>query len=153
MYDNDLATAKSCVAEGPGQQEMVAGMTGMMSSMRRATDAIYKRFGQEMQKMAGGALDVSHIDGKQIDAAVETLDGDTATLQLPNQQSPLKLARTNKAWKVDLMALVPSSVNVNDPMMLRAVTGMYAAMNRGADRVTAEVQAGKYTDARTATLR
>src|SRR4051812_18451255 len=47
MYDNDVATAKSCVIAGPGQTELVTGMTAMMGSMHRAMDAAYKRYGDE----------------------------------------------------------------------------------------------------------
>src|SRR5687768_13887540 len=80
MYDNDLETAKACIVSGPIQINLVEAMTKMMVSMRGATDALNKRYPDEVKQIAGPSLDISRIDPKQIDEGTETIDGDVAKI-------------------------------------------------------------------------
>jgi hypothetical protein len=149
MYDNDLATAKACVIAGPGQTEIVEGMTSFMAATRRATDAAYQRFGDEYRKLLGPSLDPNHIDPKQIDEASETINGDSATIVISGEMT-MHLAREKKGWKVDLVKSSKLESQVGDPKMIKVVTAMFAGMTRAADQTKTEIEAGKYPSARPA---
>jgi hypothetical protein len=150
MYDNDLVTAKSCIVAGPGQTEMVEAMTKMMFAMRGATEAAFKRYGDEFAKLAGGSLDMAHVDPKQIDAGSETIDGASARIVLQNGKTTLRLVRIEKDWKVDMLQSFAPKVNLADPQMMRVMTSMFSGMARAGDQTKAEIEAGKYPSARPA---
>src|SRR2546430_1651574 len=142
MYDNDLATANACVVNGPGQMEIVGGMTSFMAAARRATDAAYQRFGDEYRKLVGPSLDANHNDPKQIDQGTETIDGNSATIVIGGEMT-MHLAREKKGWKVDLVKSSKLESQVGDPKMMKVVSAMFAGMTRAADQTKAEIEAGK----------
>ena len=150
MYDNDLSLAKSCVIEGTGQSEFVEGMTKMLVAARSAMEAAYKRYGDEFNKMAGGSLDTLHIDAKQIDAAVETVNGDTATLAFKNGKTTFHLVRKDKIWKVDMVKSLTGNNLAVDQQTVRAVTGMFAGTARAAEQTKNEIESAKYPGAQAA---
>jgi hypothetical protein len=150
MYDNDLAVAKACVIEGPGQMEFTEGMTKMMASMRGAMEAAYKQFGDEFNKLAGGSLDTMHIDPKQIEEGSETINGDSATVALQNGKTTLQLIRKDNAWKVDMVQTFTQKTQAPDQQTLRLTTVMFAALARAGDQTRAEIEAKKYSTGREA---
>jgi len=124
MYDNDLVTAKSCIVAGPGQTELLEAMTKMVAAMRGATDVAFKRYGDEFAKLAGGSLDAAHIDPKQIDAGSEAVAGESATIVLSSGKTTLRLVRTEKDWKVDMVQSFVPKANLGDPRMMRVMISM-----------------------------
>jgi hypothetical protein len=154
MYDNDVVAAKSCVLAGPGQTELVEGMTKMVVAMRAANDAAFKRFGDEYAKLAGGSLDMAHIDSKQIDAGTEAIDGAFGTISLQHGKTTttttLHLVRIEGNWRVDMGRSFAPGVNLADRQMIRLVTSMFSGTARAADQTRADIEAGKYPSARPA---
>jgi len=148
MYDNDLETAKACIVSGPIQINLVEAMTKMMVSMRGATDALNKRYPDEVKQIAGPSLDISRIDPKQIDEGTETIDGDVAKIALKGGKSTMHLVRADSVWKVDLAKSFTGDANMSDPTVARMVSGMFTAMAKAADQTKAEIEAGKYSSAR-----
>src|SRR3954469_8810000 len=64
MYDGDMSKAKACVLSGAGNDAAVDVGTKISTSMRKATDAIFKKFGDTIKNPNGQPINPNSIDPK-----------------------------------------------------------------------------------------
>ena len=138
-YDGDRKTAMECVTSGPMQADLVEAMTVVSVGMRKATDAMFKRWGTKEIEQSGGSFDVTRIDPRLIDQGKETITGDTATIVTTKQT--IHLARGNDGWRIDLARTFKL-----DEKTLAMAKPMFIAMGKAGEEVATEVEAGKYNN-------
>ena len=140
MYDGDRKTAKECITPGPGQADALEGSTVVTVGMRKATDAMVKRWGTKEIDKQLGPVDVTRSDPRLIDQGKETITGNTATITTTNKQmQTIQLARGSDGWRVDLA----KTLNLDEKMIAMAKP-MFTAMGKAGEEVAAEVEAGQY---------
>jgi len=147
MYDGDSAKARECVLPGHANDVAVDVGTKISTSMRRATDAIFKRFGESIKSDNGQPVDPNRIDPTDVDTATETVNGDEATLVLGRTHKSVTLHKTDGKWKVDLKSWfrIP-----DDDTSIKFAQSMLDAMSAAADEVASDVESGKYQTAQAA---
>jgi len=138
-YDGDRKTAMECVTPGPMQADVVDAITVVSVGMRKATDAMVKRWGTAEIEKSVGPIDANRIDPRQIDQGTETITGNTATITTTKQT--IQLAHGDDGWRVDLAR----SFKLNEQTLAMAKP-MFTAMGKAGEDVAAEVEAGKYKD-------
>jgi hypothetical protein len=84
-------------------------------------------------------------DQQQLDSAQVQIDGDTATVQLPDRTQPIKLRRSDNLWRIDLADY--ASVQ---PAQLAEQTQVNHDLAAAFDEETDEINAGKYASAQEA---
>src|SRR5262249_48724020 len=105
MYEGDRLTAQVC-AIPENDFGITPCMLEMVVSMRRATDAVAQRCGEEVRRLLGGPLDAPRIDPRQIENGVKRKEGETATIECAGSKTVLHLKHTKLGWRVD----VPASI-------------------------------------------
>jgi hypothetical protein len=145
MYDGDRKLAAQCITPGPGQADALEGGTVVTVGMRKATDAMVKRWGTAEVEKQLGPVDVTRIDPRLIDEGKETIAGNTATIKTSKQSQPqtqtIQLARGDDGWRVDLA----KTLNLDEKLLIMAKP-MFSAMGKAGEEVAAEVEAGKYNN-------
>jgi hypothetical protein len=141
MYDGDRKTAAECITPGPGQADALEGSTVVTVGMRKATDAMVKRWGTKEVEKQLGPVDVTRIDPRLIDEGKETITGNTATIKTTKQTQTIQLAKGDDGWRVDLA----KTLNLDEKMLTMAKP-MFTAMGKAGEEVAAEVEAGKYNN-------
>ena len=141
MYDGDRKTAAECVTPGPGQADAIEGSTVVTVGMRKATDAMVKRWGTAEVEKQLGPVDVSRIDPRLIDDGKETITGNTATIKTTKQTQTIQLAKGDDGWRVDLARTLSL-----DEKMIAMAKPMFSAMGKAGEEIAAEVEGGKYNN-------
>lgn len=141
-YDNDVEKAKACVLEGAAQEKLAVGMTAMMSGMRKAADAIYKKWGESIKTQSGQTI---KVDPAEIDSAVEAVSGESATLTLTGNGRVIPLKKRDGQWKVDVLGFAKVGGNpMGDEAAADVAQKMFTAMGAVGEGVAADVEAGKH---------
>jgi len=144
LYDNDTTKAKACVMSGAANETAVEIAARVSSSMRKASDAIFKKFGQTLKDPSGKPVNPNNINPKEIDDGTEEINGDTAKLILGASQKTLDLKRIDGQWKVDLRTMFHLP---DDPALLAKARTMLDAMSQAADDVASDVEQDRYKTA------
>ncbi len=145
----DRATLRACFHAADATEEKIADLTADVAvALTRLRDAARSRFGDAGAKEFNGNIpDAAHLE--RIEAAVEAIDADTATVTVKtaeNRAELMHLVRIDGKWKLSVAKFVAG-------LKPDEVTGKLSAMRltgRLLADLTGEVTAGKYKSAQLA---
>ena len=126
------------------EEKMVGAMADVAANIAAMNKAITTRFGQEQAKQALGGDPAEMLKQSMltIDAATEKVDGDTAIVSTPSQES-MTLKKVGSGWKISVADLSRGSTPAAVDERVAALSAQMKAMQE----VTAGVAAGKYATA------
>jgi RNA polymerase sigma factor (sigma-70 family) len=118
----------------PAQEQTLRQAADVMSAARRLSDAVKQQFGldvgQTLDRSVG--MGVGEFD---VTAAMETIQGDSAIVEMKAGPGDIRLMRVGQQWKISGDAL-----RTLNPGALKPLHARVPAI----DRLTADVRAGKY---------
>jgi hypothetical protein len=130
------------VVHAPNDLEasLVTAMGDQKSADRKLTDALYARFPAESPdpKVYRAKIMADTFTG--IDAGVETINGDTATVTVRSSKNPPQMRKVDGQWMVEFASLAKGLTDDAIPQHIKTIQVESAIMNKGAD----DVAAGKY---------
>ncbi|HZL34525.1 MAG TPA: hypothetical protein VFC78_04385 [Tepidisphaeraceae bacterium] len=116
-----------------GDPAAIDALAAMAHKMKKLHDAIVTKFGEaQVKTIQGSTYNMSEVLD-QMDAAQETITGDSATLIFNHAGHPMKLKKVDGNWKVD-------ASEVARPGMVP----MFEKMGEAASQTADEISAGKY---------
>ncbi|MDB5322713.1 MAG: hypothetical protein JWN40_4344 [Phycisphaerales bacterium] len=144
----DVAAAKSLIApdddiddSGGVRAKWVDATVALSAALRKLDAAALARFGEPGKSISQDQLHMG-ASLKSIEQTQEKIDGDAATLTLPNQPRPLlQLRKVDGQWR---LLAGPKPDNAADQLAL------YARLLQAVNRTTDEVAAGGHPSAESA---
>jgi hypothetical protein len=148
------ALRDSFFASTDSQRDLVAAYSDLIVAARHLRDAARDKFAADN---APPPLNPTNIrdgivpsgaapeDQQQLDNAQVQIDGDVATVQLPNRPKPIKLQRTGGLWRIDLADYAAVA-----PSQLSEQTEVNHDLAVALDEASEEITAGKYASAQEA---
>jgi len=135
MANGDAEMAKKACTGG--DPKLIESMAVAAGNFKKLQDAAISKFGDEGKTVFGGTANGFDVD-KNLDDAVEKIDGDNATVTLKSGK-PLNLKKVDGEWKVDAseMGGVAGSMGV----------AMADSMGKTAKELADEINDGKYKTA------
>ena len=118
----------------PQQARTLRQAADVMAAARRLSDAVKQQFGVDLEQTLGRTfgMGVAELD---VAAAVETIHGQTATVEMKVGPGDIPLVRVGSTWKITGEVL--ATLN-------RGGVGQLHANLPAIDALTADVRAGKY---------
>ena len=147
------ALRDSFFAADDAQRDLITAYAELIVATRHLRDAARDKFAPDNAPAPNPAMvrdgtipgSPAPEDQQQLDGAQVQIDGDTATVQLPNRPQPIKLRRSDNAWRIDLADY--ASVQ---PAQLSEQTQVNHDLAAAFDEETDEINAGKYASAQEA---
>ena len=133
----DATVAKALVPPGDGRGRWVDAAVGLSAALKRLDAAAVARFGDAGRAVSRDQLHLA-ASAKAVEQAVEKIDGDAATLTLPNSPRSLRLRKVGGLWQ-----LLAGPTEDEAPAQVALCERLTAA----ADVTAGEVAAGRYADA------
>jgi hypothetical protein len=134
--DQAAITQVLLVPDDP-QQEIAKAYASMLLAAKRFGDVARQKFPGVANSLAQAAL--APEDLARLDAAVVTIDGDTATVRISPAGTPSVLKRVDGAWRVTVDPIDPASAP-NRAQQLALIQGLSDAITKSA----AEMSDDKY---------
>jgi hypothetical protein len=147
MENGDAKAAKSLAVGSDKQLSMLDLLVPVVSSFKQLENAAVKKWGEDARKTLSQGQGSSMDFDKELKAATEKVEGDTATITSakPEQQrEPMKLKKVDGKWKVD-MSSVPAE-GLDNPQ----TSQMMKVMSDAAKSTATEIEQGKYASAQDA---
>jgi hypothetical protein len=147
MESGDAKAAKSMAVGSDKQLSMLDLLVPVVSSFKQLENSAVKKWGEEARKTLSQGQGSSMDFDKELKAATEKVEGDTATITSakPEQQKePMKLKKVEGKWKVD-MSSVPAE-GLDNPQTAQ----MMRVMSDAAKSTASEIDQGKYASAQDA---
>lgn len=147
------ALRDSFFASTQAERDLVTAYAELIVAARHLRDAARDKFAADNAAAPNPALirDGSvpgapgPEDQPQLDNAQVQIDGDVATVQLPNQPKPIKLRRTDNLWRIDL-----ADYAAVQPDQLGEQTEVNHGLATALEDTTDEINAGRYASAQEA---
>lgn len=130
----DLAATKDTSIGSEDDFKLVGVISGLIRSALSLKSAAVEKFGEGGKQVVPNGDDLTAFS-KRVEEGVEKIDGQTATVGQPREQSPMKLKRAaDGSWRVDLSA-IPDREEI-----LKAMPKVQKVFSIGAT----EIKSGKY---------
>jgi hypothetical protein len=147
------ALRDSFYAPNDAQRDLVTAYAELIVSARHLRDAARDKFAADNAPPANPA--VAHDgslpggpgpeDEQKLASADVQIDGDTATVQLPDRSKPIKLRRSDNLWRIDL-----ADYAAVQPAQLAEQTEVNHSLAAALDEASDEITTGKYASAQEA---
>jgi hypothetical protein len=138
LAEGNKSVVHKCVVDTAEQRKVADGIMALSHGMHSATNAMQKRWGENVERALGSPLDIARISSSMIDSGEEAITGDTATLA--TKMLNLSMIHKTDGWRVDLI----QSMRLDKQMITYAVP-IFSAMGNACGEVAGEIDAGKYT--------
>ncbi len=147
-YEGDKV-ADSHLTDGPGQRRFVKAMAEVVTREGQFIKAVAGKFGQkpmsDLLAQRGGPIYWFNFGQDGLDFADEQIDGDKATVKLPNRFDParanvIELRRTEGMWKVYSGPASPAAGEEEK------TAASFERISRMLEKTTAEVREGKFKE-------
>lgn len=126
----------------PKERELTASLCEYAVAATRVEQAVRRKLGDE------AAVEVVHSIGesteKDLAEADVKVEGDTATVKLPNAAEAVKMVRVEGVWKVSMKDLAAGMKDAD----VKETVEKYRRSAAGFERVAGKVEAGKLKSAR-----
>ena len=141
MEANDAARVRTSFYTATAQETALAdAYADQLTAARTLGEALKQKYGATGDALSKGIPLREEIAA--LDKAEVKVDGDKATLKLPDQQRPLHLVKVNGSWRIaiaDYAGATPANIAVQTKV-LSEMAGIF-------DSVAADVTAGKFPGA------
>ena len=150
MENGDPAAAKTLASGSEKQLAILDVLVPVVHGFKQLEAAALKKWGEEGRKQLSQGPGSSTFDvAEKLKTAKEEITGDTATIipadPKPNEtKEPMKLKKVDGKWKLDMASL--QADEMSDPN----TTKMLKSMADIAKATAAEIDQGKYPDAKSA---
>jgi len=133
----DADVAQGLVVGGADRGRWVDAAVGLAQALKRLDASAQARFGEAGRGVSQGQLHLVR-SLKALEQAQEKVEGDAATLTVPGEPRPLRLARDARGrWQL----VVPGDGDVAGQVAL------YGRLARAADATARELAGGNFADA------
>jgi len=147
------ALRDSFFAPTDGQRDLVTAYADLIVAARHLRDAARDKFAADNPPAPNPAVirdgslpgGPSPEDQQQLASAEVKIDGDTATVQLPDRPKPIKLQRTDNLWRIDL-----ADYAAVQAAQLSEQTEVNHDLAAALEEASEEITSGKYASAQEA---
>jgi len=139
MQAGDASKIKTLIATtNPTEEKMVDAMATMAVSQKRFRSAAEAEYGDSAKELTGDTEAGTAEGLAKIDAAPETINGDTATVDPTGQPgvAPLTLKKVNGQWRIPISELARGVDQNTIQQRLDDLAFMSQMMNESADEVS-----------------
>ncbi len=148
----DAGAMTACMVVSEPRRAMMNAIVELILSGRHLTEAARERFAAAGESLGRDML--TPRDSKEIDRAEVKIDGDGATLTLPEESRPLEFRRGDDGkWRLWLGDYFVPSGSIAAPDQITAQTSLLSEFAKTMRDAADEIRTGKYDsaeDARTA---
>ncbi|HEY7117174.1 MAG TPA: hypothetical protein VH475_11330 [Tepidisphaeraceae bacterium] len=137
----DLAVARALIPQDSAHAQWLEAAVALSAALRNLDAAAVARFAEGGKAVSQGRLHIAEA-AKALEGAQEKIEGDLATLALPNHPDPVKLKKVDGKWQLQ--------VGPADAAEAQRQVTLYRRLTDAANRTAKEVAAGMYADADTA---
>ena len=138
MESGDAKAARAVAVGSEKQLAMLDLLVPVFGEFKKLENAAVKKWGEEARKGLSQDGQGGPDFDKQLKAATEKTDGDSATISPPDNRDPIRLKKVDGRWKVDMGMLKVDEMDVAD------ASKKWRLMSDAARSTAAEVEQGKY---------
>ena len=111
LKNGDRVQFMACFEATPEQTEFLNAMAGFGEASKQFEDVCIRKFGEDAWKKSQTGKRGGRPFGEEppLDKADVKIDGEKATIALPDQAQPMVLVKKGGIWKIDASALEPAT--------------------------------------------
>lgn len=140
MSEGDIDAVKAAAIADEQQQLALEALVSVVSNFKKVETAAVAKFGEAGKSVASQQQMSIGEELEKIESAIETIEGETATLASEGSDDPLHLRKVGDDWKVDFAAMPGTDQVAQAIPMINAMAG-------AADELATEISADKYKTA------
>lgn len=141
LEKGDAPAAKALLPNDETHAKWVDASIALSASLKKLDAAATARFKEAGNTVSQNQLHLADSP-KAIEQAAEKIEGDAATLTLPNQPQPIRLMRVAGKWQLQLGPTGPDAAKQ---------LALYNRLTQATNKMTDELTAGRYPTAEAAT--